>query len=175
MTAAIRPATRDDAPALAEAQVAAWHATYPGMVPPPMLEAMTVARRAPLWVRILEAGQSVTLVSEAGGLTGFVSVGAQRTERHKATYAGEIYALYIHPEAQGQGHGAALMRAGAARLRAAGHGAASLWVMSGNARARRFYEHLGGALLEEQTVPVEGGSFDEVAYGWRDLSPLAGK
>ena len=179
MTRAIRPATPFDASAIARVQVAGWHATYPGMVPPAMLEAMTVAKREYIWARMLlsreEGGGPAALVCETGGeVTGFVSFGPQRVAHHRADWPGEIYALYVHPEAQHRGAGRALMVAAAAGLAHAGLEAASLWVMTRNTRARAFYEALGGTLLDEQTVEVEGGSFDEVAYGWRDLSALAG-
>ena len=175
MPVTIRPATPFDARAIAEVQVAGWHATYPGLVPQPLLDAMVVETREFTWARMLlacEEGGAPVLVSETDAITGFLSFGPQRTDRHKSHWPGEVYALYIHPEAQGQGQGTALMQAAAEGLRAMGHTAATLWVMTGNTRARAFYEGLGGTFLEEQTVPVEGGSFDEVAYGWRDLSTL---
>ncbi|MFY0634888.1 MAG: GNAT family N-acetyltransferase [Vannielia sp.] len=173
----IRPARFGDARALARVQVAAWHATYTGMVPATMIETTTLERKQELWSRLLTqeeapANPCRTLLCESTRVEGFIRIGPQRTERHKADWPGEIESLYIAPGAQGQGRGRALIAAGAALLQRAGLAPATLWVMSANTRARAFYEKLGGIYLEEQRVPVHDESFDEVAYGWRDLSAL---
>ncbi len=51
--------------------------------------------------------------------------------------------IYLHPSSWGTGAGRALMTAGLGHLDAAGFGRATLWVLDGNKRARRFYEHGG--------------------------------
>ncbi|WP_261385124.1 GNAT family N-acetyltransferase [Vannielia litorea] len=181
MPITIRPACFKDARALARVQVAAWHATYSGMVPDAMLAATTLERKQEIWSRLLTEEEAPTsrcrtllcTAGAAGEVEGFIRIGPQRTARFLSQWPGEIQILYIHPAAQGQGRGRTLLAAGAGLLNAAGLVPATLWVMSANTRARRFYERLGGAYLEEQTVPVQHESFDEVAYGWHDLSSLA--
>ena len=64
------------------------------------------------------------------------------------------------------------MAALANSLHARGFKSLCLWVLEENANARRFYERLGGALVGEK-VEVDGGyEFNEVAYGWTDLTAL---
>jgi hypothetical protein len=48
----------------------------------------------------------------------------------------------------------------------------SLWVLRENAKARRFYERLGGVVVAEKEERRAGGVLVEVAYGWRGLGPL---
>ncbi|GAO40057.1 hypothetical protein SCH01S_42_01000 [Sphingomonas changbaiensis NBRC 104936] len=43
-------------------------------------------------------------------------------------------------------------------------------MLTANAPARRFYERLGGDVVAERS---DGGD-DELAYGWRNLTPLLG-
>ncbi|WP_310724069.1 GNAT family N-acetyltransferase [Streptomyces sp. N2A] len=63
---------------------------------------------------------------------------------------GEIGGLFVAPEAQGRGVGRQLVEHAAAR-----YGALTLEVFEGNARARRFYAHLGfterGRRVDEET------------------------
>ena len=51
-----------------------------------------------------------------------------------------------------------------------------VWVLSGNQRARYFYEKLGGKLLGERSVSFydEPGGFQisESAYGWERVADL---
>ncbi len=47
---------------------------------------------------------------------------------------------------------------------------AALWVLRENIAARGFYERLGGTLVGEKKDERPDATFDEVAYGWRDLT-----
>ena len=79
--------------------------------------------------------------------------------------AGELYAIYVLPQAWGSGAGAALMREAVAGLREAFDGDAVLWVLEDNPRARRFYEREGwrldGGRKRDTFLGVEVG---EVRY-----------
>ena len=78
---------------------------------------------------------------------------------------GEVYAIYVAPDAWGSGVSAALMAEGLAGLAALGYTEVILWVLRGNARAIRFYTRQGftsdGAAKIEQHGDV---TFDEVRY-----------
>ncbi len=56
---------------------------------------------------------------------------------------GELTAIYLLPEVWGRGGGRLLLEAAMTNLRKAGFRRATLWVLSTNARARCFYEHMG--------------------------------
>jgi len=60
-----------------------------------------------------------------------------------APETGEIYGIYLLPEAIGTGVGRDLFALATERLRAAGFARAILWVLETNERARRFYEAAG--------------------------------
>jgi len=95
--------------------------------------------------------------------------GAQRDSG--LDYEGEIYTLYVLPDAQGQGAGRALVLALFSRLVATGHGSALVWVVRANP-ARFFYERLGGKQVMHRPIPVGGQPVDALAYGWRDLASV---
>ena len=88
---------------------------------------------------------------EAGRVVGFASVGDSRDEPGK----GELFAIYVLPEAWGSGAGSALMTSALEAL--CSYSSATLWVLEDNPRARRFYEREGWIL--------DGGRRDEELLG----------
>jgi ribosomal protein S18 acetylase RimI-like enzyme len=112
------------------------------------------------------------LVAEHDGVIGFCIGGPDRFG--VASHPSEIYAIYVLPAHHGHGHGAALLRAGARELGARGWPRFHVWVLRENARARRFYERMGGRHLAgaDTERDVEGARIVEACYVWDDPSPL---
>ncbi len=76
-------------------------------------------------------------------LAGYVTAGSARHAGEGGL--GEIWAIYVDPEAQRRGVGRALMAAATRGLADRGFREAVLWVFEANAPARAFYERLGWA------------------------------
>ncbi|MDR7274941.1 GNAT family N-acetyltransferase [Catenuloplanes atrovinosus] len=165
----IRPATIADAAVLADVHVRTWQATYRGFVPDGYLRSLDPVRWRPFWQDRLrrpeEGTATLALVPDAGDRpVGFVSFGPSRDDAADVA-AGEIFAIYVLPEHWGTGGGRMLMAAALTALADAGFGRATLWVLDGNARARRFYE-AGGWRPDGLTKRDESRGFplDEVRY-----------
>ena len=140
---AIRDGVPADAPALARTHVEAWEAAYRGQVPDDAIAAMTVERREEMWARHLAEPARGTLVVEGGDrAVGFAMFGPAEDET-LGPATGEVYGIYLLPEAIGTGTGRDLFARVTDRLRAAGFTSAILWVLETNDRARRFYEAAG--------------------------------
>ena len=171
-----RPAGFGDAEAIARVHVASWRETYPGLVPQPMLDRLSVAGRTRSWRSTLRRPPAVSrtavFVAEWNRIiVGFAAGGAQRSSAlRRAGFTAEIDAIYVLRAAQGQGLGRLLMASLAQTFVDRGHGAASLWVLRENAAARRFYERLGGEPVAEK----QDGALIEIAYGWSALTRLLG-
>ncbi len=165
----IRPATADDAAAIATVHVQAWRESYPGLVPDAVLAALDPCRRTEMWRAAIPRG-GVFVAAEDADLVGFVAWGPQSDAT--LSFAAEVSALYVLRRAQWRGHGRALMRAAAAEMQKAGFGSAGLWVLDGNAPARRFYETLGGRACATRQDEREGWTAHETAYGWDTLDSL---
>ena len=75
---------------------------------------------------------------------------------------------------EGRGLGRQLLAASALWAeRAYPEGGFYLWVLDGNTRARRFYEHLGA--VNEGPEPIEtpdGGEVTQLRYVWPSIDPL---
>jgi ribosomal protein S18 acetylase RimI-like enzyme len=141
----VRLATSDDAEGIARAQERAWQTAYRHVFPAAELERggfirperwrERLAVPPPGWTTFVAVDGDE---GGGGGVQGFVSVGPSRDERG----IGELYAIYVHPDAWGTGVGRALIERGELELRA-DYAEATLWVLEDNPRARAFYERGG--------------------------------
>ncbi len=172
----IRHALPTDAWQIAEAHVASWRTTYAGVVPEEYLARLSVDAREQQWseriARTADPNSRARILvaeSPSGDIFGFVSVGP-RVEG-PAGYTGEIYAFYLIEQAQRQGFGRRLMREGVAHLLSAGMTSMSLWVLAANP-SRRFYERMGGQLIETTTEVIGGAALELCGYGWSDITAL---
>lgn len=138
----LRPGGEQDAVALARLWYDGWREAHLDRVPEPLLAQRTPHALAGRMQQFLASPDpavlSITVAESDGRPGGFV-----------VTHLDEIDQLYVHADARGTGIAAALLTHGEDRIRAAGHPAAWLAVVEGNARARHFYER----------------------HGWRDAGP----
>ncbi len=168
----IRQARLQDARTIGRIEVETWRATYAGMLPDRVLLGMSLERQTASWAGFLRHRPGDVFVAQSGGdgrLLGFGNCGPQR-ERGFG-FAGEVYTLYVAPEAQGAGLGRQLLLTLFARLVHCGHRSALVWVVRANP-SRFFYERLGGKLVMTRPIPVGGVPVESLGYGWRDLRTL---
>ncbi|MCC2335625.1 GNAT family N-acetyltransferase [Cellulomonas wangsupingiae] len=162
----IRPATTDDAAAIAAVHIRSWQEAYAGIVPDDYLRSLDPAQRAERWAQRLAQGPADhvrTLVAESGGrMLGFASFGPSRDEDARRRER-EIYSIYLDPGTWGHGVARDLMRTVLAET--GEHTPMSLWVLADNARARHFYRRHGFAPDGvERLESVGGADLLEVRY-----------
>ncbi|HET7648347.1 MAG TPA: GNAT family N-acetyltransferase [Gaiellaceae bacterium] len=137
-----------------------WQAAYEHLFGAERLAGLDVERRRAGWERTIREDGGVLVAERDGRVVGFASVGADRQDARR----GELYAIYVLPDAWGGGAGPALL-AEATRALAASFPEAVLWVLEDNPRARRFYERAGwapdGTRRDEEFLGVATG---EVRY-----------
>jgi ribosomal protein S18 acetylase RimI-like enzyme len=160
----VRRATVQDAATLGRVHVRAWQAAYRGQMPDDYLDGLRPEERAAGWARGLGRDRShdpVLVAEQAGQVVGFAVVGPAEDPEG----AGELYAINVDPDHWGTGAGRALLVAAQTELARLGYAEAVLWVLPGNARARRFYEVAGWATDgAERTIEVQGVVVPEVRY-----------
>jgi len=140
----VRRAGPDDAAAIADVHVRTWRSAYEHVFGAERLAGVTVEQRLPMWRQILNDPSQTALVveDETGRIVGWCTVAPSRD----ADADGELWGIYVLPEAWGTGAGTALMVAGTDVLCELGYREAILWVLEDNPRARRFYEREGWTL-----------------------------
>ena len=167
MSLEVRSPGLDDVEALGDLHVAAWQAAYRGLMPDAYLDGLRAEDRAEWWGEMLSRPQGDADVLQVaaidGWVCGFVVAGPVRDD--DAAGDGEVFALNVHPVAWGIGVGSVLLTVAQTRLGEAGFEHAVLWVVPGNMRARRFYEHAGWREDDARRVEqVHGVSVEEVRY-----------
>jgi ribosomal protein S18 acetylase RimI-like enzyme len=143
----IRPATINDAEALARLHVRSWQWAYRGQLPDEYLDRMPEtmdrrieARRAQL--TDLPPDHRWWIAEQAGQMVGFAVTEPSR-DADALPSTGELSLIYLEQDAAGKGIGRALFAHAVEDLRQRGYAQAILWVLETNARARRFYEAAG--------------------------------
>ena len=171
----IRPAQLEDAPAMARVMVDTYLAAHRGQMP----EAAWQKRKDEWGYAESEAGWRRTIAAIADGSEQMcICVAINDRDEVIGVVVGyptempqvaELSALYVWPEAQGQGVGRRLVQTAAAHLTAMGCSELQIAVLAANEPARRFYEAIGGTVVGEREFDEEGFLLPEVVYGWPDI------
>jgi L-amino acid N-acyltransferase YncA len=142
----VRPATAEDAIAIANVHVQAWQWAYQGLLPRFVLEAMPTERRAAVWHETLlsrrDSGCSVWVAVCADRIVGFTVTGAPQQKGYTSDTA-EVQAIYQVAEVARTGVARTMLVRALNDLRTREFRVAILWVLDVNARARHFYERGG--------------------------------
>lgn len=173
----IRVARVADAAQIAVVHVRSWQGAYRGLLPQAYLDGLDPAQRVDRWERSLaepDTSRAGVLVADAdGSLLGFADYSPSRDADADAAVVGQVNAIYLLPDAWGQGVGRQLMDAAVDRLIGATFSQATLWVLDSNVRARRFYESGGwSADGSERQDDSRGFLITQVRY-WKSLPSRA--
>lgn len=165
----IRPAREEDARPIAEVHVRSWLKAYRGLIPDHVLDRLSVEERAAWWRQAIRRpthrANRIWVMERHGQVMGFCSTEPTRDEDEDPATVAEVTAIYLEPEAWGQGFGRALFRHAVEALRAQGFKTATLWVLEGNVRTRLFYEAAGWRTDDAvQEEPMTGQKLPEVRY-----------
>ncbi|RNM15888.1 GNAT family N-acetyltransferase [Nocardioides pocheonensis] len=144
-----RVAWGDDAPAIAAVQVRAWRASYAGILPPDLLDSMSVDELAEHWrtslTRPPDARNRVLVALERNLVTGFALTGPAADPDCDPLADGEVTDLTVDPHKRGQGHGSRLVQAVVDTLRADRFTRAVTWLAAQDDAARSFLTEAGWA------------------------------
>jgi GNAT superfamily N-acetyltransferase len=166
MPAVVRPARPGDAEAIAIVHVRSWQAAYPGVVPQPILDRLSIDRRAASWRTVIESDEDerVWVVEEDGRVRGVASIGPARDD-DLTPGSGELYLIYLEPEAWSRGLGRRLFEAALGDLHDRQYEPIVLWVLTDNVRGRHFYEAAGWRPDDKARVlDFDGTKIEEIRY-----------
>jgi GNAT superfamily N-acetyltransferase len=160
----VRAAVYDDAEAIERIRIRGWQIAYRDLYPAQYLDGLEID-----WSRWQDRlsnppiGRSIFVAEDETRVVGFAGVGPNSDELG----IGELSALYVDPEKWSCGAGRALLARAEACL-AETYEEATLWVMEGNPRARRFYE-LAGWRADGARMPREHGGVAPDSIRYRKL------
>lgn len=157
----VRAATADDVEAIKRVARRSWESDYPDILTRETVEAGVEDWYAPdNLTAALSRGRTSLLVAERGGsVVGFV-----HAVRQAATDVGFVLRLYVDPDHQREGVGAALLEAVIEALRVDGLERIDAAVLSANEHGRSFYESFGFELADETETRIGEESYPECRY-----------
>ncbi len=163
-----REANIADTLAIAKVHVQSWRESFAGIVPQTFLEKMSVENRAKAFEKGFTVDFYKMFVAETqeNGIVGFADFGKIRDNQSK--FEAELYAIYLLRDVQRKGIGGKLFDLGVKYLVANNMNSLSLTALEASPY-KRFYEKMGGHLVERKTTNLEGKSYATVIYGWNKL------
>jgi GNAT superfamily N-acetyltransferase len=149
----VRPASREDAGAVARIQVRAWLAGYQDIVPAAALAEMTGPRALEVWrERWTQAAVAppsprhrLLVAVETGTITGFAACAPADDPDHDPATTAELVTLLVDPGHGGAGHGSRLLAATVDLLREDGFTTLVTWVFEAHEALRGFFGSAGWA------------------------------
>jgi ribosomal protein S18 acetylase RimI-like enzyme len=173
MTTIIRPATLADAEGIAHVHIASWRTTYRGIISDEVLTNLSFEQRLAFRKQVLSQNNrrnfSYVAVDEAGRIIGFIDGGPTREQ--EPGYEGELYAIYLLQECQGQGIGKRLVQMLFEQLVHERIFSVLVRVLSENP-ARYFYAALDAKYVRNEQIEIGGKPLDEDIYGWSNIRDI---
>jgi ribosomal protein S18 acetylase RimI-like enzyme len=165
----IRKGLPSDAKAIAQVHISSWQDAYRDLMPAEHLLSLSASlpQRESYWIHSIESGESNVFVAELSNeMVGWISVGVCRDEDMAAENMAEVMALYVLAEHWKTGVGLALWQSGLRHLIAQRYQGLTLWVLTGNERASRFYRRVGciEETGSERNLERGGAALVEVRY-----------
>jgi ribosomal protein S18 acetylase RimI-like enzyme len=167
----IREAGIHDVDGIAEVHLMSWRTTYQGIISNSYLSNLTLEGRKKNWLwtfNNLNQDEAV-LVAETreGRIVGFSGSGKNRNSEYP--HGGEVYAIYLLEEFQGQGIGRNLFQASVNSLIQKGYESMMLWVLESNP-SLGFYQRMGGRVMGRKGISIGGEKHIELAVGWENFA-----
>ena len=163
----IRRATSADAEPISHVHTRSWQHAYRNLLPSEWLDNLQWQDRIGSWNRGLAEGSSTKVyvaTNEEDEVIGFASAGASRDTDVDQLRTYELYSIYLVPEAWNIGVGAGLLQSVLEDI-SVEFESMSVWVLTGNQRARKYYERQGfgqdGAI---QTAQIDVHQLEEIRY-----------
>jgi len=171
----IRYATPADASAMARVKVDTWRSAYSGIIDSDYLGSLSYAEVKERFRNSMDIPapyERFMVVEDRGEVIGFAIFGRERAVA--SLERGEIYAIYVMPERQGEGVGRKLMAAAVSKLKEDGMRSLTVWTLE-RGKSRRFYERLGGHPCRTKNACIGGKDYTHVAYCWPNLDTQKNK
>ncbi|MFL0270092.1 GNAT family N-acetyltransferase [Candidatus Clostridium radicumherbarum] len=161
----IREATINDVDGIAKVHIDTWNTTYCNFISEEYLKSRTYEEQARKWNnRVFNNTDTKEFIyvveNDDGEIVGFASGSINTFEEE---YDSTLYTIYILKDHQRQGIGHRLFKAVSERLKRQGAKYMVVWAFSEN-KSSKFYEDLGGKLIDKKIVVKGNNVLEEVSY-----------
>ncbi|MEK4303128.1 GNAT family N-acetyltransferase [Oceanobacillus sp. FSL K6-0251] len=167
----IRKADVTDAGAIGKVSVESWQTTYRGIMADRVLKRLSVEDRVENWKNTIQADESTTFVAvdTEEQIGGFLNIAVK--ESADSARIGEITAVYLLENWQGQGIGKMLLLTAFTCFVEQSIYTVRVEVLSEN-DSRLFYEQFGAEMIEKKNIQIADDVLDLLVYEWKDISSI---
>jgi ribosomal protein S18 acetylase RimI-like enzyme len=169
----VRPATPNDAVAIARVKIDAWRDAYAQILDSGLLSGLDIGRESAKWrERILEYSDNTCflLACDGDGVLGYLVCGSNRFP--EVSCDGELQAIYVHPTAQRCGIGRSLLRPAVDWMIEHAYRSMAVFVFRDNAKGVGFYRSTGAVFHNSGELDIGGKHYADEAYIWPSLREL---
>lgn len=152
---------------MAEIKVSGWRNAYDNIVSSKYLYKLDVEEQTKRYIASFDEYKDLVLVAVKGDEILGYSCFAKEHEK----YSSELISLYIKPTMLNKGIGSCLFKETAKLLYEQNKNNMIVWCFKDNLSARKFYEDMGGKVVEEKEVKIGEEDGKEVGYFF-DLETL---
>lgn len=160
----IRNIEKEDIPAVVDIQIAGWQTAYKGIVDDSYLNSMN--REEKIRRRNDDYHQGGFIVAEIDKeIVGFCRyVDDNSFSPQFSEIDCELLALYVKPDLKNNGIGSKMLRYVLNEFKRQNKTKMVIWCLKDNFPSRKFYEKMGGKLLEEKTIMIGDRDYTEVGF-----------
>lgn len=160
----IRKASENDAKEIAEIIVSSWKITYRGIISDDFLDNMSVEKMTNRWEENIKSpneSNNIYVYEEENKVLAIMRFGKVDNMQSKN---GEIHVLYVKPDLKRNGIGTKLVNYAKQNLLKQGYKKMEIWCAKGNEPSIKFYEKMGGKIINTRISKVNGIDVDEVGF-----------
>ncbi len=161
----IRNIQKKDIPAVVNIQIDGWQTAYKGIIDDTYLESMNAEQRINERKKDYKLGSFI--VAEMNNeIVGFCRYDNKVISENLKDYDCELKALYVKSNLKRQGIGKLLFNHVKNDLKKQRKSKMILWCLKENYPSRKFYEKMGGKLIQEKDIEFGDKTYKEVAFGY---------
>lgn len=161
----IRNIHEQDLPDVVDIQIQGWKTAYKGIIDDEFLNSMNKEKQLEKRKKDYQNGKFIVAVLN-NEIVGFARYDNKAISEDSENFDSEIIALYVKPEIKGQGIGSAMVKHIKNDLKKQGNKKMIIWCLKENQPSRKFYEKMGGILVNEHNIIFGDKEYPEVAFGF---------
>ena len=159
----IREANVNDSLNISKLIISGWQTAYRGLIPDENLDNMSIEKTNERWKDLLmnkTSTEFVCLYEENNKILGVIRFGNPIDNTEK--YTAEIHALYVEPSLKRRGIGSKLFKYATDYFVSVSKTNMIIWCLKGNEPSIKFYEKMGGKIVETRKANVHDIDLEEV-------------
>ena len=161
----IRNIKEDDLPDVIEIQINGWKNAYSGIIDDSFLNSMNKEKQLERRKQDYQKGYFIVAVQN-NQIVGFSRYDDKIVSDDSEGYDSEIIALYVKPDIKGIGIGTKIINYIKNDLKQKGNKKMIIWCLKENFPSRKFYEKMGGTIVNEHYITFGEKKYPEVAFGF---------